>query len=147
MKQEEVQLANHGQRIRGVITTPNDGSDRLVIMIHGGPGGDKRGPGDIFVKTAAALADMNIASLRFDFRGSGDSDGDFVDTTIKGEVEDLGAALHLVQARGYSQIGLLGESLGGTVAVLGCNAQYRALVLWYPAIYLMETSLRQLQER
>src|SRR5271168_2919208 len=111
-------------------------------MIHGGPGGDHNGPSDIFVKTAHALARKGIASLRFDFRGSGNSEGDFVDTTIRGEVEDLSVALHLALSHGYTRIGLLGESMGGTVAILGSDARYKALVLWYPAIELMDTSLQ-----
>ncbi len=144
MKEEEVQFENAGQRILGVITVPDNGGDCLVIMIHGGPGGNKRGPGDIFVKTAEALAIKGIASLRFDLRGSGHSEGDFINTTIRGEVEDLAAASELVLSRGYRHVGLLGESLGGTIAVLGCNAHYKAMVLWFPAIHLMETSFLEL---
>jgi len=38
-----------------------------------------------------------IAVLRFDFAGSGDSEGDFSRVTIRGEVEDLSSAIDFVQ--------------------------------------------------
>ena len=143
MNEEEIQFESYGQQLFGVFTEADGGGDALVIMIHGGPGGDHNGPSNIFIKTAHALAREGIASLRFDFRGSGDSEGDFVDTTIQGEVDDLATALHLALTNGYTRIGLLGESMGGTVALLASDARYKALVLWYPAIDLMDTSLQQ----
>ena len=39
------------------------------------------------------LARQGIASARFDFLGSGESDGEFQDMTLSGEIADAGAIL------------------------------------------------------
>jgi dipeptidyl aminopeptidase/acylaminoacyl peptidase len=57
------------------------------------------------------------------------------------QARDLQAALEFVLAEGYTNVGLVGESLGGTIALLGYDSKYKAVALWWPAIYLMDTSL------
>jgi len=81
------------------------------------------------------LAAHGLAVLRFDFRGSGDSGGDFREMTISREIEDAGAALDSLVSRPEvdpNRVGVLGLSLGGCVAacLAGRDARVRALVLW-----------------
>ena len=73
--------------------------------------------------------------LRFDFRGSGDSGGEFRDMTVTGEIHDARAALQFLSARpevNGQRLGVLGLSLGGCVAacLAGSEPQVQALVLW-----------------
>ena len=51
----------------------------------------------MFVKCSRALAQVGVASLRFDFYGSGESDGEFRQMTLRGEIAD-GRALLLSYA-------------------------------------------------
>jgi dipeptidyl aminopeptidase/acylaminoacyl peptidase len=75
----------------------------------------------IFVKIARALARSGIMALRFDFRHSGESEGEFSDMTVSGEVDDgIRAVDYLTEDAGAdrSRIGILGMSMGGTVAAM-----------------------------
>lgn len=107
-----------------------------VVCCHGFTG-HKAECQRLFVQLARALAAHGIGVLRFDFRGSGDSAGEFRDMTVSREVADAQAALAYVQSRpdvdpGY--LALLGFSLGGLVAALTAaeHPGLRALVLWNP---------------
>ena len=68
------------------------------------------------------LAARGIAMLRFDFAGLGQSEGDFSETTLSSNVEDLlAAAEHLRAAHGPPRL-MIGHSLGG-VATLAAAAR------------------------
>jgi alpha/beta superfamily hydrolase len=88
---------------------------RLVVLAHGFTG-DKSEHARLFVDLARALARRKISALRFDFMGSGDSSGTFRQVTPNTEIADLNAVLDWAGRR-YRQVGLLGLSLGGAVAI------------------------------
>jgi len=112
----KIDMDGHG--IAVVVTQPSDRrSERYVVMAHGGPGGSKDGPSDIFVKLAAHLANVGIASVRFDMLGSGESD--FAETTLAGEADQLLAVVKFARGDGCQRLGILAESLGAAAAVLG----------------------------
>jgi alpha-beta hydrolase superfamily lysophospholipase len=69
---------------------------------------------------AQVLAEGNIATLRFDFRGCGHSEGFLGNSTITGRWRDLQEVIAWVQnLEGFNgRLGLLGSSLGGYVALL-----------------------------
>lgn len=91
----------------------------------------------LFVHTARRLASEGFAVLRFDFLGSGDSEGLFEEMTITGEVEDALNALQFFRSQSRvepTRVSMLGFSLGGCVSAL-CQPRVgtlRALVLWAP---------------
>lgn len=68
-----------------------------------------------------ALAAQGIATLRFDFTGLGNSDGDFANTSFISNVEDLIAAANHLREHFRAPSLLLGHSLGGA-AVLAAAA-------------------------
>jgi len=73
-----------------------------------------------------ALCDLDMAVLRFDFTGLGDSEGDFANTDFSSNVADLvAAARSLAQTHDAPQL-LIGHSLGGA-AVLMAAAQLPAV--------------------
>jgi len=126
-----------GRRLRGMIHRPVEARSRrgtpAVIFLHGFTG-DRMESHWIFVKCARALAKAGIASLRFDFYGSGESEGEFREVTLQGEIEDARAAVDFLRRyRGIdrNRLGLLGLSLGGAVAAsVARDSQIGALVLW-----------------
>ncbi len=127
-----------GQQVVGMLHRPDRRKGRVpaVVFFHGFTG-TKVEPHRIFVKAARALAAAGIAALRFDFRGSGDSAGEFSRMTVTGELKDARAALaFLRKQKGIdpARIGVVGLSMGGAVAaeILGEDPAIRAAVLWSP---------------
>ena len=75
------------------------------------------------------LAECGLAMLRFDFAGLGQSEGDFVDTTLSSNIEDLVAAARFMEQE-HGPVGLIvGHSLGGvaTLAAAGRVPSARAV--------------------
>ena len=137
-----VQFKNaRGRWLRGMLhlprRTPPRGSARGrapgVVFFHGFTG-DRMESHWIFVKCARALAEAGTASLRFDFCGSGESDGEFREMTLRGEISDARTAVNFLRRQKKidpRRIGLLGISMGGAIAaVLAEEVRAAALVLW-----------------
>jgi hypothetical protein len=61
-----------------------------VVLVHGG--GATRQEGGFYPRLAAGLADAGLASVRFDLRGHGDSDGRPEELTLSGGANDVRAA-------------------------------------------------------
>lgn len=132
-----VSFYNKGQKIIGVVHRPDGGPGALYpsILICHGFTGQKVEPHRIFVKLAEALAAKGFLALRIDFRGSGDSEGDFHEITFEDEVSDAQKALDYLAAAepcDPGRMGIVGLSLGGAVAACtaGRDPRVKATVLW-----------------
>lgn len=143
--QRPVVFKSNGSDVYGVLHLPEKISPRRpipgVVLCHGFTG-TKVEAHRIFVKMAWALERYGIASVRFDYRGCGDSEGDFVDATVGGHIEDAMRAVDFIISQpgiDKGKIGILGFSLGGAVAsYVAGRANIKALALWAPAADLME---------
>lgn len=69
------------------------------------------------VRISQALAERGFATLRFDFTGLGESEGDFADTHFSSNVEDLLAAAAFLRERYQAPTLLIGHSLGGAAVL------------------------------
>ncbi|MBP7242789.1 alpha/beta fold hydrolase [Amaricoccus sp.] len=113
-----------------VLLLPGFGGTRDELAVAGADEG-------VLSRTARRLAEGGVASLRIDFRGSGESGGDWRDTTFSGQIADATAAydwLRTHSQNGDGRIALLGWSQGGLVAahVAAARPDSAALVLWAP---------------
>lgn len=66
---------------------------------------------------ARALAKQGFTTLRFDFTGLGNSDGDFANTSFLSNVEDLVAAAEYLREHHEAPTLLAGHSLGGAAVL------------------------------
>lgn len=138
--QKSVEIQNKGLTLRGMLHIPEGITERVpMVCIFHGFTGNKMEPHFIFVKLSRMLEKKGIASVRFDFAGSGESDGNFIDMTISKELEDAKAILDYVKSLDFvdtSKIGALGFSMGGAVASMLAGDRkedIQTLCLWAPA--------------
>ena len=127
-----------GQQIGGMLHLPKGrGRFPAALLLHGFTG-TKVEAHRMFVKLSRTLAGHGIASLRFDYRGSGDSAGEFEDMTIRSEVADAMAAIKFLARHrrvNSRRLALIGLSMGGAVAaylVARERSRFKSLVLWAP---------------
>ncbi len=91
----------------------------------------------VLVEAARALADADLNCLRFDYRGCGDSSGEFHDFTPDEWREDiLATARYMRDELGITILGVLGLRLGATMAILAAQSTelFDFAVLWEPVI-------------
>ena len=96
-------------------------------MVHGFTSNKDRNRS---IEIANLLSKNSFAVLRFDLGGSGES----YDTPIRVEyqIDDLKSAINFVKRKGYKEIGLLGESLGGLISLCIYNEEIKTMVLFAP---------------
>ena len=116
----------------------------ITILAHGF-GGDKNW--QLMKLVSDSLQMHGIASIRFDFNGHGESEGDFKDMTVPNEIEDLKRVVrYALQLDGCNgKIGLLGHSQGGVVVSMTAgemNDTISAVTLLAPAAVLSEDAIR-----
>jgi alpha/beta superfamily hydrolase len=85
----------------------------------------------VMVETARAFCAADLPCVRFDYRGTGDSQGDFADATPEYWVEDIAR-----RELGVRTLGLVGLRLGAALALQAAEATNEVdfLVLWEPVI-------------
>ena len=137
--QKAIELTVKGKMLRGMYHCPSkEGKYPTVILFHGFTG-NKLEPHRIFLKLSRLLAAEGLATIRFDFSGSGESDGDFEEMTFSTEVFEAQEILKFVSdlpTTDPEKIGVVGLSMGGAVAsvLAGTNpSTVKALVLWSAA--------------
>ncbi|MCD6368297.1 MAG: alpha/beta fold hydrolase [Thermoproteales archaeon] len=118
-----------------------------VIFFHGFTGHHIE-TGRIFASMAHRLLKEGFATVRFDYRFHGDSEGDFEDFTLSSAIKDALTVYDTVVSWNWvdpGKIGCIGFSLGTAVAVEVAEAKpFKAIVLW---AVLGESWLRNLRKR
>ena len=117
MLEEKISFSSSGAKtIVGILHHPAAESPRgTIILCHGM---DSSKNSDKLVALGRDLAVHGFLTLRFDFAYVGESSEKFENITYSGEVEDLRAACSFIRDRYSGKIGILGSSMGGTVALL-----------------------------
>lgn len=136
-----VELNTERGILRGMLHLPDrpEGGKSPGVILYHGFSGNRVDAGFMLVRFSRLLAAHGIASVRFDFLGSGESDGSFTDMTISGEIDDAGSILDYFRSLDMideNRIIILGLSMGGSVAGYLAGerpALIQGLVLWAPA--------------
>ncbi|HYB98918.1 MAG TPA: alpha/beta hydrolase [Candidatus Limnocylindrales bacterium] len=107
--------SRRGNRLVGDLHRVGTGAGRWLVLCHGMEstrGGTKQ------QAIVQRMVPRGYNVLRFDFSFVGDSEGDYEDLTVTGEVGDVLGALDFMSEFAASDCTLVGSSLGGLVALL-----------------------------
>jgi alpha-beta hydrolase superfamily lysophospholipase len=104
-------------------------SDKWIFFCHG-YGSDKEGS---YEERAKRAVEEGYNAVRFDFRGNGESDGDFIDQSLSSRIADLEACINFFEPE---KIYLFGMSFGGKVVSHATEEMdIEALILKSPVTY------------
>lgn len=103
--------------IRGLFSTPDNGKYKTVVVFLHGYTGHKNETSFLFKQLSARFVEEGMATLRYDYYGSGDSDGEFHNQTFTTARNDAKAAIdEAVRLNNGKKIIVCGFSMGGAVA-------------------------------
>lgn len=104
-------------------------SSKWIFFCHGF-GSNKEGT---YEERAERAVKEGYNGVRFDFRGNGESDGEFIDQDLSSRIKDLNAA---IQYFGPEKVILYGMSFGGKVVIHATeDLDVEALILKSPVTY------------
>ena len=135
---------DHG-KLAAVLQTPDAQKNYpLVIICHGFTANKEH---LLLTNLADELEARGIASIRFDFNGHGQSEGDFQDMTVLNEIEDAKKIYdYASRLPSVTSISIAGHSQGGVVASMVAGElgakKIKAVVLMAPAAVLRDDALR-----
>jgi dienelactone hydrolase len=121
--EQKLKIKGDMYQIPAILTLPKlamNNSFPIVVMLHG-TASNKDEVGGLFKRMANQLAYQNIASIRFDFAGSGESAVDYSQYDLKSAVNDAISVYKFINQQKnieHSNIHLLGFSQGGLIAQL-----------------------------
>ena len=147
--EEPVRFASSGRELAGILHAPASGKARSAVLVVHPFAEEKKFSHRVLVELARELAQRDVATLRFDLSGEGDSAGESEDATLDAWMEDIASARAEV-ARRFPEIPvtLMGLRLGATFALASASremgtvpeqrqkqeGQSPFLVLWEPIL-------------
>ena len=144
---EPISIQSSGRKLFGVYHSA--GKNDCVVVMCPPFAEEKKASYRVLYEQAQALASAGVPVLRFDYSGTGDSDGAFEESTADQWIEDIAAASEFARTQARTeQVCLLGLRLGGTLAASFGSDR---LVLWQPLMdphaYLRGNLKRQAMRR
>ena len=138
-----ITLERDGLQLVGTREEPFGEIYDMAIIFHGFTANRNT---SLLKEITNSLRDENIASVRFDFNGHGDSDGKFENMTVLNEIEDANAILNYVKTDPHVRnIYLVGHSQGGVVTSMLAGLYpdlIKKVVLLAPAATLKSDALK-----
>src|SRR4030095_782752 len=125
----KITFLSDGLKLSGIVHTPDDlrsGERRPAFIVLHGFGGNKDGQGQIVV--AKQFTQWGYVTLRVDFRGCGESEGEHGRIICLDQVADTRNDISCMAARPEvdpQRIALVGSSFGAAVAVFTGGADQR----------------------
>ena len=80
------------------------------------------------------LVEQGLQTVRFDFRGCGQSEGSKENFTVETASEDLQNMFKWARAQGYERFGIIAEGLGATLAFSNLDKDVSFIVLAWPLL-------------
>lgn len=124
MTERTITFDSHGIRLAGTLTVPDAPAPYpgAVLVTGSGPldrnSNMKRQSLTVTGDLAKHLAETGIATLRYDKRGVGESEGDYHSTGLHDNVDDARAAVHALRKEAdLTSVYVVGHSEGADIAI------------------------------
>lgn len=131
--QKHIEIIHEGFTMRGYHHQVK--SDEVLVMFHGFTG-NKTESRWMFKKLSKEFEKLALDSIRMDYLGSAESEGEFKDMTYKGLVSQAETILQYAKEFGYKKINVLGFSMGGIVSIGVLNPDIEKAILIAPSTEL-----------
>jgi pimeloyl-ACP methyl ester carboxylesterase len=127
------------EKLSAYLYNPLANGKYMLVICHGFRGAKENG-GKIFA-FAEKLQKLEMGVLAFDFRGSGQSEGDFASITLSRQADDLQQIIDYVHTQYSLPIILLGRSFGGSTILAGGSGDPRiaGYILWSTPVLMQQT--------
>lgn len=111
------------EHLAATLTVPDD-DPQAVVLLLAGTGAPRSHRFQLWTRTARALADRRLASVRVDYRGIGDSGGRVIQPVLGDQRTEqaMAAARFALRACAVERLAVIGNCSGGVVG-LGVTAQ------------------------
>lgn len=129
---EHIEIEYNDLLLRGYHQKADD--NNVVIITHG-IGGNKLGHKYVFRQMAEACSKEQISSIRIDFAGSGESDGNFEQLTHSDQVAQLQTIVeNAISKLGYTNVYLCSTTIGCYSIWHTANnfSEVKAVINWNP---------------
>ncbi len=127
--EERVFFTSGNLRIEGMLETASPTRGAVITHPHPLYGGDMDNP--VVIAVRHAYLRQGFSTLRFNFRGVGESEGRYENGA--GERRDVGAALAFLAGRGVTAVDLAGYSFGAWVNA-GTGGGFQRMVMVSPPV-------------
>ena len=139
---KHIELVNEwGKTLRGYLDYPENFNGEIVVFFHGFTG-NKSEHAYHFRNFSRILSKDGYASLRMDFSGNGESDGEFKDFTFDTMMSEAKQMVeYAFKLEGVKKVSVLGFSMGGAVASIMSSVYQNRLskvILWSAAANIRE---------
>ncbi len=117
MKERRIHLeVSPGEKTTLVLAEPGSPTKQIVLLCHGFLSDKESGTN---LALSRRLLPENIATCRFDFDGHGEQNRPLKEMRMSRCLNQVEAILDWLPTQGFTQIGLLGSSFGGLIALHG----------------------------
>ena len=152
MRQKAVMFEAEGLNFEGIVAEPDDTTEPVpgIVICHPGPLNGGNMDNNVVLAVSSALVEQGFATMRFNFRGVGNSQGEH----SKGELEhqEALAALEFLKAWpgvNEGKLGLAGYSFGNGVILGSAELQKQARVFVFvsPSLRVLENTCLKSDQR
>lgn len=123
-----------GETLVGILHEPAQSARGALLLLHGWSG-YRTGPHQMLTRAARTFGARGFASLRFDFAGRGDSQGDTQLATLATMQSDARVAETLLRAKIGGPVFAVGLCSGCEIAVAAAHSDWAGAILWSAPIF------------
>lgn len=127
---EHIEIKYNKLKMRGYHEYSNN--EKVVIVAHG-IGGNKLGHKFVFKQFSDACTKQGISTIRMDFIGTGESEGEFNDTKHSDQVLQMKEIISFARNKlGYNKIYLCSTTIGCYAMWNSVNGDIKGIINWNP---------------